>query len=317
MFPTTANAGLFGVITSIFAQEKPIEEVASKEQNSQTMPLLQPTLNPAYDPARGGAEIQVDDYALLPETNTGGVDVVRPKNDQISVYVVKEGDTISQIAELFGVSVNTIRWGNDLSWTDVITPGQRLVILPVSGVRHTVAKGETLQSIVKKYEGDVDEVIQFNNLSSDAVLAVGQTIIIPGGELHQEAPAKATSPGGSSRSVAGYFSHPLPGAVLTQGIHGYNGIDLGAPAGTAVYAAASGEVIVSKQGGWNGGYGNYVVIRHANGTQTLYAHHTSNAVAVGQQVKQGQVIGYVGSTGRSTGNHLHFEVRGARNPFAR
>jgi murein DD-endopeptidase MepM/ murein hydrolase activator NlpD len=103
--------------------------------------------------------------------------------------------------------------------------------------------------------------------------------------------------------------------VRTQGIHGYNGVDLAAGVGTPILAAAGGEVIVAKGSGWNGGYGNYVVIKHPNGTQTLYAHMSSTAISSGAQVSGGEVIGYVGNTGRSTGSHLHFEVRGAKNPF--
>jgi murein DD-endopeptidase MepM/ murein hydrolase activator NlpD len=99
-------------------------------------------------------------------------------------------------------------------------------------------------------------------------------------------------------------------------MHGYNAVDLGAPVGTPITAAASGKVITSKQGGWNGGYGNMVVISHDNGTQTLYSHLSSNVVYSGQWVSAGEVIGYVGSTGHSTGPHLHFEVRGDTNPLA-
>jgi len=109
---------------------------------------------------------------------------------------------------------------------------------------------------------------------------------------------------------------PLVGGVRTQGVHGYNGVDIAAPVGTPFLASAAGEVIVARSSGWNGGYGQYIVVRHANGTQTLYAHASQIIVGVGQRVVQGQVIGYVGSTGRSTGAHLHFEIRGGpRNPF--
>jgi murein DD-endopeptidase MepM/ murein hydrolase activator NlpD len=108
---------------------------------------------------------------------------------------------------------------------------------------------------------------------------------------------------------------PVAGGKKTQGIHGYNGIDIGAPVGTPIYASADGEVIISRSGGWNGGYGNYVVIRHSNGTQTLYSHNSKNAVAVGDTVKQGDIIGFIGATGKATGPHLHFEIRGAKNPF--
>jgi murein DD-endopeptidase MepM/ murein hydrolase activator NlpD len=118
-------------------------------------------------------------------------------------------------------------------------------------------------------------------------------------------------------AVSGYFGNPLNGAGrLSQGLHGHNGVDLSAPAGTPIYAAASGTATtVKSDGGYNSGYGNYVVISHPNGTSTLYAHMSSVAIAAGS-VSKGQVIGYVGRTGIATGNHLHFEVRGAQNPFA-
>jgi len=108
---------------------------------------------------------------------------------------------------------------------------------------------------------------------------------------------------------------PISGGQKSQGLHGYNGVDLDTYGGAPIFAAANGKVIISKSSGWNGGYGKYVVISHGNGTQTLYAHNSQNIVYPGQNVVKGQVIGYIGSTGRSTGSHLHFEVRGAQNPF--
>ncbi|MCI5108688.1 MAG: LysM peptidoglycan-binding domain-containing M23 family metallopeptidase [Candidatus Pacebacteria bacterium] len=217
---------------------------------------------------------------------------------------------------MFGVSSNTIRWGNDIDTNDVINPGDRLVILPINGVRHTVEKGDTIKSIAKKYEGDVDEILRFNELTADSEISVGDVVVVPNGEVHRP---KASSGGTYAKASVSsdYFINPVPGSVITQYLHGYNAIDLGARSGSSVYASASGEVIVSKEGGWNGGYGNYVVIRHSNGTQTLYSHLASNSVYVGQYVSQGDIIGYVGATGRATGPHLHFEVRGAVNPFNR
>jgi murein DD-endopeptidase MepM/ murein hydrolase activator NlpD len=118
-------------------------------------------------------------------------------------------------------------------------------------------------------------------------------------------------------AVSGYFGNPLNGAgKLSQGLHGHNAVDIAAPPGTPIYAAASGTVTtVKSDGGWNSGYGNYVVISHPNGTSTLYAHMSSVATS-GGAVSKGSVIGYVGRTGEATGNHLHFEVHGAQNPFA-
>jgi murein DD-endopeptidase MepM/ murein hydrolase activator NlpD len=103
--------------------------------------------------------------------------------------------------------------------------------------------------------------------------------------------------------------------VVTQGLHGFDAVDIGCPTGTPIYAAAAGTVIIAKSAGWNGGYGKYVAIKHDNGTETVYGHMHEVDVQVGETVAQGQQIGEVGMTGRATGPHVHFEVRGAKNPL--
>lgn len=281
--------------------------------------LLEAAVHSDPNKAKGGAEVTVvDESALIAEGSVGGEDartLTSSNGGQISLYVVREGDSLSQIAEMFDVSVNTIIWANNLKNAQDINPDDTLVILPVSGLRYAVEEGDTLKSIAKEYKGDAEEIALFNGLSVGDTLAVGAEIIIPGGEM--SVPEKSRVIASTAvRNVAGYFINPVPGSVRTQGLHGYNAVDLGARPGSSVVAAASGSVIVSREGGWNGGYGNYIVIRHENGTQTLYAHNSDNIVGVGSWVAQGQVIGYVGSTGRSTGPHVHFEVRGATNPFA-
>jgi len=318
----TARASLFSFLGSTANTAAGTYEFTD-EQTSQTISLLRATRNVDPTPARGGGGIQSVDGALLAESTPflgDATDKERPAApDQISLYLVQEGDTLSQVAEMFNVSVNTIVWANELKGGHDIHPGDTLLILPVSGVRHTIVEGDTLKSIAKKYEGDADEIVTYNGLTEGAPLAVGSVVTIPGGEVPQpKAAPRAQSSGTvitSGPSVAGYFIHPVPGSTKTQGLHGYNALDFGAPYGTPIRAAANGRIIVSRVGGWNGGYGNYIVIDHPNGTQTLYSHNSRNVVWQGQSVVQGQVIGYVGSTGRSTGNHLHFEVRGARNPF--
>ena len=291
-------------------------------RNSQTLALLESVPNPdAPSLARGGGDIiVVDDSALLPESGPAGTiaDVVGQRSDRISVYVVREGDTLSQIATMFDVSVNTIRWANDITRSTSIQPGDTLIILPISGVRHTVADGDTLAKIAKKYEADLDEIANYNGIDPEGALAVGSIVIVPHGEIAPpptpvySAPSTASGP-----TYAGYFMRPIAGGVHSQGIHGYNGVDLATYYGAEIYASAAGRIIIAKSGGWNGGYGSYVVILHDNGSQTLYAHNSANAVSVGQYVTQGQVIGYVGNSGRSTGSHVHFEIRGAgiTNPF--
>jgi murein DD-endopeptidase MepM/ murein hydrolase activator NlpD len=187
-------------------------------------------------------------------------------------------------------------------------------------VIHTIEKGETMQSIAKKYKGNLEEIRDFNGLGETAILAIGDVVVIPDGTI--AAPKQSTTNystpvrGTNGPEYGGYYIRPVNG-VLTQGLHGYNGVDLGAPKGTPIFAAASGDVIISRDYGWNGGYGNYIVIAHDNGTQTLYAHNSTNIVKAGWHVVKGQIIGYVGSTGKSTGPHLHFEVRGAKNPIIR
>ncbi len=277
----------------------------------------------ALDPSasRGGGDITiVDDSALEPDAGPlGTISEVEnlSASDQISIYVVRKGDTLSAIAEMFKVSVNTIVWANDLKRATDIKDGQILVILPINGVQHTVAKGETLQSIAKKYKGDLEEILQFNDLTADQRLTVGDIVIVPDGEESAPAPS-ATTPRfvrGGGPEYVGYYLRPIRGGVRTQGLHGYNGVDLATASGEPIYASATGRVMIAKSVGWNGGYGNYIVIKHSNGTQTLYSHNAKNVVSVGQTVVQGQVIGYIGSTGKSTGPHVHFEIRGAKNPF--
>lgn len=298
-------------------------------------PLLRAATNTDPNPDKGlGDSIHTSDNAMLayagPSGTTADIESSTPP-DRISVYVVRKGDTLSEIAAMFNVSVNTIIWANNLSGPGSAHAGDTLIILPISGVKRTVVKGDTLASIAKKYGADANEIAQFNGLDPQAPLSVGTTIIIPGADSGAvSTPVKVTPAkgrigagkkisepylGGSGSVQSGYYSNPVPGARITQTLHGWNGIDFGASRGTPIHAAAGGTVIVARSGGWNGGYGNYVVITHSNGTQTLYSHMSSVSVSSGQSVVDSQVIGYVGSTGLSTGAHLHFEVRGAANPF--
>lgn len=298
-------------------------ETEQSSSNTRTIALLSGSRNPNPQLARGGGDISIiGGNALASETSplAGDGTFTEGGSGAISLYVVREGDTLSEIADMFDVTANTIRWANDIGAKGTISPGDKLVILPITGVKYTVKKGDTLASIAKKYKGDTEEILQFNGLSSASELATGVEIIIPNGEVvPAAAPKKSTAPASksysSSPTYAGYYMRPISGGYRSQGIHGYNGVDLAAPLGTTVYASAAGEVIISRDSGWNGGYGNYIVVRHDNGTQTLYSHLGSNSVSVGQSVAQGSAIGTVGLTGKTTGAHVHFEIRGAKNPF--
>lgn len=240
--------------------------------------------------------------------------------DNLQVYEVKAGDTLEDVARLYDVSNNTIVWANGIK-NKRLTVGDTLIILPISGVQHKIKKGDTIKSIARKYKADESEILEFNNIRSDE-LVTGEELIIPDGEIYFDGPIKKDNPNKKpiKRKVyasagIGYYVRPIIGGAKTQGIHGHNGIDIGAPIGTPLLAAAAGTVQVAKQGGYNGGYGSMVIISHANGTQTVYGHMSNVYVSTGQSVSQGENIGLSGNSGKSTGPHLHFEVRGAENPF--
>lgn len=325
---TVAYAGFFSLIGDLFTQQT--VSWSSKSLNSQNTSLLASEVTAHAvaedDVADATSADVVGSAALYAEAGPGGamadVDGMDLGHGAISLYVVRDGDSLASIAKMFDVSVNTILWANDIPRGTPLKVGQTLAILPVSGVRHVVKSGDTIAKIATKYKGDADEISQYNGLDVSSKLAVGDIVIVPDGEVAAavvvpkktvRATSKLHDTGGPS--YGGYYAAPLSSYKKTQGLHGYNGVDLAQYLGAPVMAAADGTVIIAKQGGYNGGYGNYVVIAHANGTQTLYGHLLSVSVVPGQSVAQGQTVGALGNTGRSTGPHLHFEVRGARNPF--
>ncbi len=276
-------------------------EAKSEKQNMQN--IMDNTLQAEVGPMRTSTDDELID------------------NDNIQVYEVKEGDTLSSIANIYGVSKNTIAWANEIK-NGKAKIGDILIILPISGVKHTIKKGDTLKSISKKYSADLLEVSDFNGVKAGDELVVGEDIIIPDGKLDFDAPAVNIKKPETKKKKkiyasigSGYFVRPIIGGVRTQGLHGHNGIDIGAPVGTPLLAAAKGTVLVAKNSGYNGGYGKMVIISHSNGTQTIYGHMNNVYVSNGQSVAQGEQIGESGNSGKSTGPHLHFEVRGAENPF--
>jgi murein DD-endopeptidase MepM/ murein hydrolase activator NlpD len=277
-----------------------------------------------------GATTADTDYSV--ETQQGDK-VKEYRGGETIEYVVQSGDTISSIADKFGISKDTILWANDMTKDSKLKVGQKLNILPVTGVMHTVKKGETVYSIAKKYGLDGDSGAQavvdypFNTFVDDEkfTLAVGQTLIVPDGVMPDIQPvdptaaiARILTPDAGVVSATGQFVWPAAG-VITQGYKFYHkGVDIANRAGGPILAADSGTVMVS---GWpdNSGYGNRVMIDHGNGFITLYGHMSRLRVQVGQTVHRGDVIGDMGSTGRSTGTHLHFEIRhrggGFENPL--
>jgi len=253
-------------------------------------------------------------------TLLGSIEDEAERRNEIIEYVVRPADTISSIAAEYDISLNTILWANDLSSKSIIKIGQKLVILPISGVVCHIEKGDTLSEIAKTYKGEISEIIAFNELSSEGDIFIGDILIIPNGEM----PVSKTTYYASSQIPIGssYFICPTADCRITQWLHWYNAIDFGAKCGSPIYAAAAG-VVQRVEYGWNSGAGNFVKILHPNGVVTMYGHVQKSLVSPGQEVSQGEMIALIGGkpgtpgAGNSTGCHVHFDVIGARNPFAR
>jgi murein DD-endopeptidase MepM/ murein hydrolase activator NlpD len=233
---------------------------------------------------------------------------------EIITYTVRAGDTVETIAARFGLEPTTIMWSNSAveDAPDLLRIDQQLVILPVNGVYHTVAEGDTLEIIADKYEAEVDDIIncEHNPLAPPRYsLSEGMRLIVPGGEkpFVARVVTSYTGPVPEGARGTGLFQWPVLG-YITQGYwYGHRAIDIAAPTGTALRAADGGFVSFA---GWTDvGYGYLIVIDHANGFATYYAHLNNIYVTAGQAVERGQVIGATGSTGWSTGPHLHLEIR--------
>lgn len=253
----------------------------------------------------------------LPGTNIAS-------RDEIILHAVQPGESIGTIADKYGISINTILWANNLTTRSYIRPGDQLKILPTSGLIHKIIKGDNLVKIAKLYKAQESEIIKTNKLQANGTdIVIGEELIIPGGTKPQpvvtyKPPARQyqqletiSAPPASSNASPGSSGYIWPAGVhhITQYFSWrHTGLDIAGPVGTPLYAAKAGTVIRS-QCGWNGGYGCHIVIDHGSGMTTLYGHASRLFVAVGDVVEQGQTIAAMGSTGRSTGPHVHFEVR--------
>ncbi|MBU1890925.1 peptidoglycan DD-metalloendopeptidase family protein [Patescibacteria group bacterium] len=249
----------------------------------------------------------------IPTTDLG--DRVR---DVVEYYIVEQGDTISTIAEDYNVSTNTILWENKLGEKDYIKPGDKLTILPMSGVSHQVKNKDTISSIASKYKIEADKIIEYNKLASADDITVNQILIIPGGQAPEA--VKIISP---SNTIDKYFSGspPPPARVVSSEkmlwptpshkINQYytwrhHGVDIDGDYSSPIYAAESGTIA---NVGWGTGYGLHVIINHGGGKKTVYAHLSKSYVNAGQSVSTGDTLGMMGCTGWCTGTHLHFEVQ--------
>jgi murein DD-endopeptidase MepM/ murein hydrolase activator NlpD len=299
--------------------DQPIEEYPNLDIARWTRPHIEPVAR-----LEAPETIYTNEAPAEEETpsETPGGSVART---EAITYTVQNGDAISTIARRFGISVNTLLWENNLSATSLIKPGDKLTVLPSSGVSHTVASGQTLGQIAALYGVDAQKIMDSNNLSDPNQLRIGAKLVIPGGnKIIAQAPStpnnrpttgiansikKFINPGSSSAVVpaGGRMAWPTTGHRITQYFsYRHTGVDIADHIGTPIYAAEDGVVTTA---GWNsGGYGNMILIDHGGGKKTRYGHLSAFAVNKGQRVKKGQYIAAMGSTGHSTGPHLHFEV---------
>jgi murein DD-endopeptidase MepM/ murein hydrolase activator NlpD len=282
-----------------------------------------PTVIESFDPNASGLSLKslIDFKTSISE---------KPRSEIIE-YEVEDGDTLSSIAQKFNISQDTIKWANDLASKDNIKPGQKLKILPVTGVAYTVKSGDNLESVAKKFDTGSQGILDFpfNDVPDDQKLAIGQMLIVPDGVPPEAKATPRPQPNMSNLATGPKTTFSAPGGanfmwptsfqmISTYFAWWHPGVDMANRAAPAVAASDGGRVIVA---GWpdNYGYGNRVVIDHGNGYQTLYAHLSNIYVSTGQSVSRGQAVGRMGSTGRSTGTHLHFEIRFkgiAVNPLA-
>lgn len=320
----------------------PSDFVAAELETAAGQPEFKPTQTVAPNvnlpPIQEVSEGQ--GIARVPDMTT--IESARTRTDTIS-YVVESFDSIFGIANKFNIDPETVMWANYEILNDnpdLLSEGQELLIPPIDGVLYTWQENDTIESVANTYYADPQDILLFsgNNLDlTDPEIEVGQMIMIPDGyrEFVQwiiptfavgsaGVTTNVLGPGGCTISTwsgfgSGGFIYPTNSHRLSGNDYwsGHLGIDLAVGIGEPVYSSDGGMVIYS---GWNStGYGYMILIDHGNGYQTLYAHLSSTSVTCGSAVGQGQVIGFGGSTGNSTGPHLHYEVRymgGFVNPWS-
>ena len=262
--------------------------------------------------------------------NSGGEAVFQPylpitedsvaKRTEAQSYTVAPGDTLGGIAAKFQIQLTTLLYANNLNSRSLIQPGQSLTILPVDGLTHKVARNENIGAIANKYGVKSGDILAFNNIDDPTTIQVGATLIIPGGK--PPAPVTTPRPNVAQNRPTNTAPANIPAdAVDDEGLdllwpttdHRINqyfsylhtGLDIRGKIGNPIYASEDGVVLESR---WAGAYGKMVLIKHDNGIITRYAHHDRNLVEEGERVTRGQTIALMGSTGRSTGPHSHYEV---------
>ena len=296
------------------------------------------------NPVDMGGEVQEVDFQLfggIPRLAQVHTNIPSRPRQEVEKYTVVEGDTIFGIAERFGLQAETVLWANYYVLLDdphALQPGQELNILPTDGTYHEWQQGEGLNAISAYYGVKPEDIINYpaNNLDAASIgdfanpnIAPGTWLVVPSGRrefVSWSAPLGVTRENPASARVLGPGAcDPVSGGAVGYGtfiwpsnkhyLSGFDyspnanhwGLDLAGNTGEGVYATDAGVVVYA---GWNNyGYGNMIMVDHGNNFQSLYAHLSAINVGCGQSVGQGDVIGAIGSTGRSSGSHLHFEIR--------
>jgi len=263
-----------------------------------------------------------EEYSIPLDTNgdylfkTGGTETIisRSSRKETIKYTVRSGETLSTLATDFGLTALTIKYANNLS-SNTLKTGQELRIPPVDGLYTTVKRGNTLSSLAKQYKVNIDDIAKYNGLTTNEAIITGQELLIPGAVMPK---AQATPKPGTNMNVPAYSPVPYSGKFIwptetaTHFISqkprtGHMALDLNKLNGWGIYASAAG--VVQTKTGYNGGYGNLITINHGSGWATYYGHLAQFKVKTGDYVQQGQLIAIMGTTGRSTGFHVHFEIR--------
>ncbi len=318
--PSYVNAGFFSdLISKVLgtgaqaAEVTPVDETAVV-LNSQTLPLPESSINPDLNSIKDDPAAIISDEALLSNNGTLDTDSELEKyasTEKIDVYIVKKGDTIESIAKKLKVPQSTIIDSNaDLKKSDLLKIGQQLVILAIKAPaeKKEVPKAAAVVKEEKKIEPEIvakEETppVVVPPVESPAI----NTPIVQIQEVQPTQPESTTPTGKPEGEINGGYIWPFPAGVgrVSQGLHADQAYDFAAPKGTPIYAVQSGTVLIAHPSGYNGGYGLYVVINFDDGRQAIFGHMSKVVATAGQVVKKGDIIGFVGSTGKSTGPHLH------------
>lgn len=276
----------------------------TSKQTSSPAPAQQPPVDQGHS---GSAPAKAPDASH----QTQQAQTVAPSKPTYSVatYTVKSGDTLWDIAGAYHTDVDSILALNPDISESALQPGDKLTVPNFAGAVYVVQTGDTLSDVAAMYGMKIDEIVADNQLPSSDAITIGQKLLLPGARP----PVTVTASRGGGHTATARVSvgliWPLQGPITSP--YGprwgsfHTGIDIGVGEGTPVHAAAAGTVI---EASWDGGYGNCIIVEHANGTRTRYGHLSRYKVSVGDTVDQGQVIALSGNTGHSTGPHLHFEV---------